>query len=127
MNSPSSKSKQHPVRRWIGGFCLLLCVVTLLAGCSAQTQHKWLTVFFDGVPPLGGATNAPALANAARPTITNAPVQSPTVPLRPKEIMHPPFAERNCTACHESQFSQNMRGKPGEACFNCHQEFQKNF
>ena len=41
--------------------------------------------------------------------------------------MHPPFAQRDCTACHESEFSNAMRGKPGEVCFNCHKELQKTF
>ena len=48
-------------------------------------------------------------------------------PIAVKAFSHPPYAKRDCTACHESQFSNAMRGKPGEVCFSCHTQLQTNF
>src|SRR5690242_8148925 len=105
----------------------LACSLAVLAGCSTETKQKWLTTFFDGVPPLG-STNAPATRIAPQTQSVNATNVvskiNPSSPLpRPALDIHPPYAQRDCTACHESEFSQKMRGKPGEVCFSCHKNF----
>ena len=127
MNLRFSKSTHCLAWHRAGGFCLLLCGLLLLIGCSTEKRQAWLTVFFDGVPPLGGVTNAPVVVAGEPHAALTTNVPPPVVPTRSKEFMHPPFAEKNCTACHESQFSNAMRGKPGEACFVCHTVMHTNF
>jgi predicted CXXCH cytochrome family protein len=105
----------------------MVLVSALLSGCSTENKHKWLTRFFDGVPPLGGATNAPAPTLATQPATTNevAATQPQPQTQQAKIFLHQPYAKRQCTECHESQYSQKMKGKAGEACFACHENFLK--
>jgi len=121
-----------PPRRWrrtLGALSILVLAALVLAGCHSDTKQKWLSVFFDGVPQ-PGATNKVSFAGA-RISTTNAVGQVTTttnaLPPRPKLNVHPPYADHNCTACHESEFSQKMIGKPGAVCFGCHTELQKTF
>ena len=102
----------------------LLAGLVLLAGCTGTTKQKWLTFFFDGVPVPGKVTNAPPVRGITPVPATNAAPESAAQPGRPKTYLHPPYAMRRCTECHESQFSQKMKGKPGEACFECHKDFR---
>ena len=102
----------------------LLCGFVLLAGCRTEEQkQKWLNFFFDGVP-LPGATN---VVSRIPGTVVVPPAGHTNVaPVAAKVFSHPPYTQRNCTACHESQFSQKMLGKPGEVCFSCHTQLQTN-
>ena len=101
------------------------CALVLVCGCSAITQRKCLTFFFDGVPPIGSATNGVAVAssqNAATPAaaaVTTAPLPLP----QPTTCYHPPFAQHQCAECHESGLGQGLRSNPPELCFNCHKDF----
>ena len=102
-----SKNKQS--RRWrrMGGVLSgLLLAVLVLAGCTTQTKHQWLTFFFDGVPPIG-ATNRVAVV-ASGLTGTNGMAESAVPASAPARVIkldvHPPYANRNCTACHESDY-----------------------
>jgi len=103
-------------------------VLLLICGCSSISQHKYLTIFFDGVPRLTGATNN-TVAAPVRPSGTNAaPAQpgfaaAPAPPPQPTTFYHPPFTRHQCAECHESSTGQGLRGKPPELCFNCHKDF----
>ena len=128
MNPRPPKPNLRLLGRQAGGWFILLGCLALLAGCATETKQKWLTLFFDGVPKPGAATNAPVQTVGVQPApATNAPAKAPAPPPPPQLVIHPPYAKRDCTACHESQYSQKMKGKPGEVCFTCHQETQKNF
>jgi len=126
MNSRPSKPNLRLTGRQAGGWLIVLACLALLVGCATETKQKWLTIFFDGVPKPGAATNAPLQTVEGQPASTNA-VAQPVAPPQPQLIIHPPYGKRECTACHESQYSQKMKGKPGEVCFTCHQETQKSF
>jgi predicted CXXCH cytochrome family protein len=96
----------------------------LVAGCSSQQKHKWLTRFFDGVPE-PGATNAPAIQydEDGRP-FRAPPVSSNTVAFAPPRfVAHPPYEDHNCTECHQSRFSVNLKGPQKQVCFTCHDDF----
>ncbi len=125
MNSTSSKPNQGPARHRTNGLWLVLCGLALLAGCSTQTSHKWLTVFFDGVPPLGGVTNAPAasaLTNNVSAANQNAQAVRFTAPAPIPGSSHPPFNHRHCDACHETGGGA-LRLKRPELCWTCHKDF----
>ena len=127
MNSPSPRPNHPPGRRRLSGWWAALVGWLLIVGCTTQSKQKWLTFFFDGVPQPGQTTNALVGVVATQTNATNlvAPVAAP--PARPPLIKHPPFANRECTACHESTYSQKMRGKAGEVCFDCHKTARTNF
>ena len=126
-------TKTDSRRRWHRTFGLLAALtfgVMLLAGCRTDNKQKWLSLFFDGVPQ-PGATNALVIIRPVLSSGANAAAQAqsaaatPVPALRPKMDVHPPYAQRDCTACHESEFSQKMIGKPGEVCFSCHTDLKK--
>ena len=125
MNPPLTKANFRRRGCTLGGLAGLVCGVMILAGCTTDSKQKWLTFFFDGVPQ-PGATNAVVAPDTHRPAATNAVSGSPAVapPPRFQLDVHPPYANRDCTACHESQFSQKMLGKPGDVCFTCHKDFR---
>ena len=110
---------RHPPRpsAWIAGAAVLL----LLAACSTPQRHRWLTFFFDGVPPLPG--EAPP---AAAPAVTNAPPARPPrppPPPAPVAFVHEPYREKECRVCHTSNRSEKMKGPMTTVCFACHDDF----
>lgn len=100
-----------------------LCAALLLSDCTAHTKREWLTFFFDGVPP--ERTESPTAAASPRqpgPPGTSAGLPpSPAAKAAPGETVHRPYQNRRCDACHESKFSQKLRGPAGEICLLCHQ------
>ena len=125
MNSTPSKPDPRPARRRTRGLWVVLCSLVLLAGCSTQTKHKWLAVFFDGVPPLGGATNGPATpVSAGNGSATNQTTQipKPTAPAPAPGTIHQPFQSRQCDSCHEAGGGTLKLKKPA-LCWTCHKDF----
>src|SRR6266568_8076165 len=110
---------------------LLVLVVSvggllLTEGCSSATKRKWLSFFFDGVPPETSASSTPT--GSANGSDTNAvqPGVVVTKPARfspPTPVIHKPFEENKCTKCHQSEFSMELVAKPPKLCFNCHKDF----
>ncbi len=97
-----------------------------LAGCSTQTKHRWLTFFFDGVPPIGAETNPPpaiAYDEEGRPVGVFAPSTNAAPAPAPPFTRHPPYEDRQCTECHESRFSVQLKGTQLQVCFACHDDF----
>ncbi|MGA2178239.1 MAG: cytochrome c3 family protein [Verrucomicrobiota bacterium] len=122
-----------PHRNFTGKrFCALwllvmtVCGGLLLAGCSTETKYKWLSTFFDGVP-VPGATNAPPPVvpeeMAAANSSPNALPPKPAVKVVNTHTTHPPFADGQCTECHESKYSQGLKGTQNAVCFSCHDDF----
>lgn len=97
--------------------------LVLLVGCATETKNKWLSRFFDGVPA-AGATNAPAANPEDQVAVatTNGVVAVVAKPVI-APTLHPPFHDGNCTECHESKFSQKMKGPMNTVCFSCHDDF----
>ena len=102
---------------------LTMAVLLLLTACSAVRQREVLVLFFDGVPEREKAALRPVPAVLA--TATEAAPALPALYLAaraaPPGFRHKPYAERDCLTCHESQFSQKMRGTVTEVCQQCHQ------
>ncbi|MCX6996593.1 MAG: cytochrome c3 family protein [Kiritimatiellaeota bacterium] len=102
-----------------------LGVLLLGAGCATMTKHDWLCFFFffDGVPGAPGSTQPPAPgagADDAPVVLRSQPAPTPA-PL--PVYRHAPYADDECTACHESKFSQRIKQKPKDLCFTCHDDF----
>jgi predicted CXXCH cytochrome family protein len=100
----------------------LCCALLLAAGCASDTRYKWLSRFFDGVPR-PGTTNAPP----ADPEYQPLPDQTNVVVAAARPLvtptLHPPYHDGKCTECHESKFSQKMKGPINTVCFSCHDDF----
>jgi len=97
----------------------------LVAGCASGNKRKWLSIFFDGVPAEGAATNRTARApEAATNQIASITPRSayakPAEWVEPVMFRHVPFKDEKCNDCHESKFSQRMKGSVKEVCSACH-------
>lgn len=98
----------------------LLLAVTLLAACTAARKQQMLTLFFDGVPSPKPPAAAPSPAAPAPVTENQLPDLYLAARAAPAGVRHQPYAERQCTSCHESQFSEKLRGGVAELCQICH-------
>ena len=102
-----------------------LCAAGLVTGCNSAGDHRWLTVFFDGVPPVGGTNALPTYAavSASTPAPVTAVAPVKAVPAEPSMYFHPPFAEQKCTDCHASGTGMGLQMRPPALCFTCHKDF----
>jgi predicted CXXCH cytochrome family protein len=105
----------RPQSTWPQQIATTLVCVLLAAGCSPQTKEHLLRVFFTGA----GTTNRPPVTASAAVS-TNAAVQ-PSIPTTPQVVSsHKAFTERNCTACHLTAMSQELRSSGSDLCLECH-------
>jgi len=93
-----------------------------LAACGAHAKREWLTFFFDGVPPDKPETKTAAALPPDAPGPQTGPPSAAVLARKtaPEKTIHRPYDSRRCDACHESQFSQKLRGPAGEICLLCH-------
>lgn len=110
---------------WPSAAFAALAVSFLIVGCASGTKRKWLTVFFDGVPAEGSRTNAPAPAGTNAPAVAAGTTGfvRPEQWVEPVVYRHKPFLNEQCSECHESKFSQRMKGPTTQVCFACHTNF----
>lgn len=103
-------------------------VLVLLAAsaCTAPTRTRWARVFFDGVPD---GTQASGKLIARTPSDAAPAAPRPATPGEARSdrenlgmVVHRPYEERRCNACHESSYSQRLLGEPGDLCVLCHKE-----
>jgi predicted CXXCH cytochrome family protein len=119
---PSNRDDRRPPPASL--LLVVLCGALMVAGCASETKYRWLSRFFDGVPA-PGSTNAPPPLDPdyhPLPGNTNAVMAVAAKPLV-SPTLHPPFHDGKCTECHESKFSQKMKGPINTVCFSCHDDF----
>jgi predicted CXXCH cytochrome family protein len=90
--------------RFFGGLILVTVLISLLSGCDKQSRHKWLNVFFTGVPPLEEENEA-AVEKDKIPQDAEKAAPPPTL------YKHPLAASRQCNRCHQSTANFNMFGR----------------
>jgi predicted CXXCH cytochrome family protein len=97
--------------------------MVLVAGCASNTKHKWLSFFFDGVPsPRGVPTPLrPEHPQAGSANLSPGLGGPPSV--EPLTVVHQPYADRKCTDCHASNYSQRLKGEVSAICASCHKMF----
>lgn len=84
---------------------MVTVIFALLSGCDRQSRHKWLNVFFTGVPPLEEENEATVEKDKTPQTEADAPI--------PALYKHPLTASRQCNRCHQSTANFNMFGRKG--------------
>ncbi|MBE0534226.1 MAG: hypothetical protein IH624_01055 [Phycisphaerae bacterium] len=107
---------------WLLGICLFAAVFSI--GCDDSQRHAWLTLFFEGVPPVD---------KDARPSSSVVVLNTGGLPadgtagdlsagsLQRRGSRHSPA--RDCTICHASSFRQYEREliEPvPQLCYSCH-------
>jgi predicted CXXCH cytochrome family protein len=105
---------------------LFMALLVFLSGCSAGYRYRILSFFFDGVPR-SVTTAAVQSADSLQPADSAAVILAGAVPVEPQMVIHPPYKERDCAACHdESKTSKEPRKMPG-VCYQCHDDFGKTY
>ena len=99
-----------------------LALFSCLTACSTQQRHAWLTVFFEGVPPLESKPSpAPPATAPATPAGSVTAVAPPLLSTNIDPLLtHKPFRDRKCSSCHAPDRSQTVRGRQREICYGCH-------
>lgn len=106
-------------RRRTGRALAIALTLMVAAGCATRTRHEWLVLFFDGVPPEPGTETNAAHSVAGSVAHGTSGTNAPAPPL-PKIVIHAPYGDRECNGCHESAFSQKMKGPLKDVCLGCH-------
>lgn len=99
------------------------CLTALLVGaCNSPAGRKWQRIFFDGVPPEPApASAASAAPGAIPPGAVSAPAPGPSSDRGgPALVVHRPYANHECSSCHESVFSQKLVSEVIDLCQICH-------
>lgn len=108
---------------------VIVMAIFFTGGCSPAAKQKMLKTFFDGVPK----ENTPDSQNKAKEekelnAFVESMVKDKLQKANGEDVViykHAPFAERDCSACHESKFSQSLASQGKELCFSCHDDFLK--
>jgi|CXWL01.1.fsa_nt_gi predicted CXXCH cytochrome family protein len=110
-------------KKWIAvGFIFAFTIV--LVACSPKTGSGVLKFFFDGVPEKTKQDSAIlTVASDSSKKNTLIPVQ----PANPGLYYHPPYKERACSKCHNSEVHGKTAYSQDEACYTCHTDFQKQY
>ncbi|PLX14477.1 MAG: hypothetical protein C0597_10005 [Marinilabiliales bacterium] len=90
--------------------------ITLISSCVTEDNYKYWTFFFDGVPD-------PTISNDLEGQVTDSSTLVVGVEdTKPTIIKHYPYAENECSSCHD----QNNMGayvEPQPAlCYQCHDD-----
>ncbi|MDD5458008.1 MAG: cytochrome c3 family protein [Phycisphaerae bacterium] len=114
-------------RRLIVGLAVLTVILTTIS-CDPVEKQKWLTFFFDGVPPIGGEPQMPEESSLEINSSDEELVRRGTE-IRKVLFEHEPA--KDCRTCHGQDsmknFSLNVKlVKPvPELCFQCHEEYSR--
>lgn len=94
----------------------------LFEACSRHTGKSLLTFFFDGVPEED--TTALALQDlTSSPTDSSAQDLALSEPETPGMLVHYPYAERECAACHDPNSLGSMLEPQPTLCYMCHEDY----
>ena len=94
------------------------------SGCSPKYGRSVLSFFFDGVPPKDSLTE-PGIR-------TDNNINTDVFRINPivsegKSVVHYPYKEKDCFACHNEQSKSELVVKQPDLCYMCHDDFQKLF
>lgn len=103
-------------RRAAAGLC---AVAVLSVACSEAKNHHILTVFFDGVPPLGSPERA-GDGGAGR--------SQAGAGMAVENHEHGPYAAKYCDGCHEPGRGNVLVAPAEKLCERCHDlDLRKSF
>ncbi len=134
MNSTAHLSPRARIARQ-GRLLLCVCGLLVLSGClriDPLAKHKFLTSFFDGVPPLPPVEelckdNIEDLFNKYYEQRIAAAERGDSEESADKKVdtgsKHKPWKEKNCQGCHNFQADNKLKLPKNEICYLCHKNF----
>lgn len=93
----------------------LLVIITL--GCSPTTRDRLTRFFFEvpDEPAPSAVADAGESKEAEQPELVVPPSQFRSI--------HPPYARRQCTSCHDSSARMDVRADLMDQCKTCHPRY----
>ncbi len=117
--------KQNKLNRLTIFTFVLVVMLFLIMGCSPKTRYQVLSFFFDGVPnPEQKAATAQKTTADTLQSKQNRRL-SLRRPQEPQQFFHPPFADRDCGACHDMGGGNRLNAPVPDLCFECHDDFRQ--
>lgn len=102
-----------------------LAVMIFFTTCTTEKWHRTLTFFFDGVPDTTSKQLVKANDSVKHADTSN--VSHANVNNAPSQIIHPPYKERNCDACHQKDQKGKFVAEQPDLCYNCHDNFKTKY
>ena len=103
----------------------LLLVIALglaVSACTTPEQKLWWKVtFLDGVPPPGHETETAGFAEDVERMTPAAKALAALRAAKHEISRHGPYAQKKCSQCHASEYSNKLKAKPPELCYRCHE------
>ena len=97
----------------------LISLTVILVACSPKVRHGLLNTVFDGVPPYQDKNDFVVIGDTiAAIDSTSMSISPPTSSF--KNVYHPPFKEKNCSSCHDTQHMGQMVAEEPQLCYQCH-------
>ena len=104
-----------------------LSALLLLLACSKLNRHRFLSFFFDGVPPPVSNVVDQAL-EPIRDPVDEADSQAGAVAQKtraPVQYPHPPYRNGKCGSCHNPADGQLFKTARDGLCSSCHVELTR--
>ena len=106
------------------GFLLFMAAI-LLCQCSPKAGKSLVTFFFDGVPE---ADTLSSTTKQGQQNLDSTLQEVEALALaEPAWLVHYPYAERECAACHNEQSLGTMTETQPELCYMCHEDLSASY
>jgi predicted CXXCH cytochrome family protein len=92
----------------------------LSLACSANSRHRALSFFFDGVPEPGASGPAAPPVTGAQPPPAGVGPGAPAPSLQ--MFVHAPYRDNRCADCHDQNTGGMVRPLNEGLCLICHAE-----
>ncbi len=119
---------KNRLRRWsLFAFCALIAG-SIIFNCSPKTRYQVLSFFFDGVPNPEEQARL-AAQHQASDSLNQGRNRQLSLQRKkePPPVFHPPFADRDCEACHNIRGGNRLNSPVPELCFECHDDFRQEY
>ena len=98
----------------------------LFGQCSRHTGRSLLTFLFDGVPE-EDSTSLTFQENLSVPDDSILQAHGLTDTSSQGMLVHYPYGERECAACHDPNSLGNMLEPQPDLCYLCHEDFSMSY
>jgi predicted CXXCH cytochrome family protein len=107
---------------------LLFLTIIIIAACSPKSGSGLLKFMFDGVPERKGLDSSKTLIVSSSTDSSKLGTKTnSTAAVQSNLFIHPPYKERACNQCHNPETPGKMPFSQDEACYKCHDDFQKKY
>jgi predicted CXXCH cytochrome family protein len=98
---------------------MFLLMGVVLHSCVTKSNYRALSYFFDGVPnPDSTSVQKLDISAVIDPGNTNIVINTQS-----SGSVHPPYADRDCSMCHDRDKQNKLISNMPDICYMCHDNF----